>query len=597
MLAGPIFSREVLTTPRQFRHYLMRSGYVALLFVLMYTAGQATFGWQQLRNIGDTARFGELIFQLFCIVQISLISFFALLFAAGNVAQEKDKETLLLLLMTDLRSRELVLGKLFSSLLSVAVLLLVSLPLFCFVHMLGGVSVNQLIWTFAISVATSFVCGSWGSLIAFWREKTFQTLALSVLGAVLFLGLLEAVIATAGVESFVGSVAAWLNPFRALMSVLNPLNHFAGLEPIHASAWQTVLALSVLGILLNVVTIVRLRVWNPSRFVYHTGKNITKKETAEKEALEKVEENLEEEAIQPATNNQKTRDVWDKPILWREICTRAYGRKMFIIKLAYLILAFFIGTMLFQSDEDAGLVLGMISSSGFGFVVLSLMSLILINAQAVTSITSERDGKTLELLLVTDITAKEFIYGKIGGVFYNTKELILIPLALMAYALFSQVITLENYLLLTISFLVLVAFVCTLGIHAGRTFANSRGGIANSLGTVFFLFIGIFIFMLLLVEARGSFMLQFQSFLVFIVAGSIGLYASLTRNKPSNALTIASATLPMLTFYAITSFLLSEPMATMLAVIFAYGWTTVAMLIPAISEFDVALGHAAVNRE
>lgn len=585
MLAGPIFSREFLTTPRQFRHYLMRAGYVALLFVLMYTAGQATFGWQQLRNVGDTARFGNLIFQLFAIVQISLVSFFALLFAAGNVAQEKDKETLLLLLMTDLQNQELVLGKLFASLLSVVVLLLVSLPLFVFVQLLGGVSTDQLIWTLAICAATSFACGSWGSLIAFWREKTFQTLALSVLGAVLFLGTVEAVITFAGIHSPVGTVAVWLNPFRALIDVLNPLSLQTSTEPIHATAWETVLALSGLGVLMNMITIIRLRLWNPSRFVYLTDKS------------KEGEVDPQEGIIAPATNRQKTRKVWDQPIMWREICTRAYGRKIFVIKLAYFLLTLFVGRMLFQADKDAGLILGMISVPGFAFVVLSLMSLVIINAQAVTSITSERDGKTLELLLVTDITAKEFIYGKLGGIFYNTKELILIPLALMAYALIAGFISFENYFLVTMGFLVLVAFVATLGLHAGRTFADSRGGIANSLGTVFFLFIGIFIFMLLLVEARGSFMLQFQSFLIFIVAGSIGLYASLTRNKPSNALTIAAAILPMLTFYAITSFLLSGPLATLLAITFAYGWTTVAMLIPALSEFDVALGHASVTRE
>jgi len=35
----------------------MRSGYVAAFFILMYTAGQVAFGWQQVRNIGDVARF------------------------------------------------------------------------------------------------------------------------------------------------------------------------------------------------------------------------------------------------------------------------------------------------------------------------------------------------------------------------------------------------------------------------------------------------------------------------------------------------------------------------------------------------------------
>ena len=86
MLAGPIFSRETATASRQLRHYLIRSGYVAALFVLMYTAGQAVFGWQQVRNIGDIAHFGSLVFGIFSLVQLVLVLFFALLFLAGGGA-------------------------------------------------------------------------------------------------------------------------------------------------------------------------------------------------------------------------------------------------------------------------------------------------------------------------------------------------------------------------------------------------------------------------------------------------------------------------------------------------------------------------------
>ena len=102
MLAGPIFTREATTAPRQLRHFLIRAGYVAALFVLMYTADQAIFGWQQVRNIGDTARFGSLLFKIFSLVQLPLVLFFAMIFCAGSIAQEKDRRTLLLLLMTDL---------------------------------------------------------------------------------------------------------------------------------------------------------------------------------------------------------------------------------------------------------------------------------------------------------------------------------------------------------------------------------------------------------------------------------------------------------------------------------------------------------------
>ena len=46
--------------------------------------------------------------------------------------------------------------------------------------------------------------------------------------------------------------------------------------------------------------------------------------------------------------------------------------------------------------------------------------------------------RALDLLLVTDLTAKEFVFGKLGGVFYNTKEMVLLPMALCVYLWFER---------------------------------------------------------------------------------------------------------------------------------------------------------------
>lgn len=578
MFAGPLFSRESLILPRQFRHYLMRSGYVAAFFILMYTAGQVAFGWQQVRNIGDVTRFGSLVFQVFSIVQLSLVLFFALLFSAGRVAQEKDGRTLILLLMTDLRDRELVLGKLSASLLVVGVLLATSIPVFVMVHMLGGVGLDQVGWSVALCAATGLAAGSWGSLVAFWRDKTFQTLAIAVLGTVLFLGCVEVVVAFSGDSSTVGYLAGLLNPFRALFDILAPLvaSSVAG-EVVRVSAGPSVAALVAVAVLLNVVTISRLRTWNPTPTVFDNAKAKEDEETA-------------------AVAAKTSRPIWRNPVIWREIRTRAYGRKIFAVKLAYLAIAAAAIFWLVGAGTSGTLILGMISPAGFTFVSLSLLSLILINAQAVTAFTSERDAQTLELLLVTDITAREFIYGKLGGIFYNTKELLLIPLALAGYFVVSGSLTLEDFTYVTITFVVLVVFTSMLGLHAGLSYDNSRSSIVVSLGTMFFLFIGIFIFMMLLVEARSSFLLQFQSFIVFIGVGSIGLWAALTHKNPSPALTLASALLPFLTFYAITEFLLDGSLGVCLALSAAYAFTTAAMLIPAVSDFDVAIGRTSVEQ-
>src|SRR5262245_39521331 len=61
-LLGPIFVREWLTVPRRTRHYVVRSAYLGLLWVLGLTAWQAMIGWSQAATLGDTARFGVRLF-------------------------------------------------------------------------------------------------------------------------------------------------------------------------------------------------------------------------------------------------------------------------------------------------------------------------------------------------------------------------------------------------------------------------------------------------------------------------------------------------------------------------------------------------------
>ncbi len=572
MFAGPIFSREVLTTPRRLRHFLIRSGYVAGLFVLMYTAGQATFGWQQVRSLGDVAHFGSLIFQIFSLLQMTLVLFFGMLFTAGNVAQEKDRGTLILLLMTDLRRHELVLGKLLASLLLPLVLVATSVPVFCVTLLLGGVAPDQVAWSLGLCLAATFAAGAWGGLVAFWRDKTFQTLAVCVLGFVLFLGAVEAIVAVAGPSSIVGGAAGLLNPYRALLVVMNPFETHGGLTYSQV-AFRSIAALSVLTIGLVGVSIVRLRVWNPNQASFAPPKTEVAGES-----------------------RVKHRTIWDNPVIWREVCTRAYGRRMVLIKLVYYLIAASVAWSLWSSGGSGELLLGVVSPAGVGFVGLALLSLLLVNAQGVTSITTEKDTKTLDLLLATDISAKEFVFGKLGGVIFNTKELILIPLALIGWQLSIGGVSFENSAYVLVSFLTLVGFAAMLGLHAGFSFDSSRSSIANSLGTMFFLFIGIVIFMVLLVEARSSFFVQFQSFLIFILVGSIGLFVSLTHRNPSLALSLAAGGLPFLTFYAMTEFLLRGSLGVCFAILMAYGFTTVAMLIPAISEFDTALGRSTLDK-
>ncbi len=225
MLIGPVFTREVVTAPRRARLYVSRAAYTSALLVLVCTAWLLVTGTQLVRNLGDMARFGAMLFQILAPLQLALVVFFSALLAAAAVAQEKDRRTLDLLLLTNLTNSELVLGKLLASLLNVLVMLAASLPLFMLCALFGGVAFAQIARVFAVTVATAIAAGSIGSLVALWREKTFQTLALTALLLVFWLAAGEAL----AVERFRGPVAG-----HACERVGRRVQPLAGDPPRHA---------------------------------------------------------------------------------------------------------------------------------------------------------------------------------------------------------------------------------------------------------------------------------------------------------------------------------------------------------------------------
>ena len=221
-----------------------------------------------------------------------------------------------------------------------------------------------------------------------------------------------------------------------------------------------------------------------------------------------------------------------------------------------------------------------------------LVSVVIINALAVNSITNERDGQALDLLLVTDLSPQEFVFGKLGGVLWLAKEMVLLPLLLSGYLWWSGGVTFESLGYLLAGLLVMDIFVSVLGIHCGMTYANSRTAMGTSLGVVFFLFVGVVTCIVMMVSFSGSFQTQLTPFLAFVMGGSIGLYVALGSRNPSSAIFWAALLLPVTTFFAIVSYVLRDRDLTVVLVIAAtYGFTTAAMLVPAVSEFDIAMGR------
>jgi len=591
LLVGPVFTREVATAPRSWRLFFLRAVYVAALFGLVCTAWLILFGSQPVRSLGDLARFGSAVFALIAPVQLALAMAFSALLTGAAVAQEKDRRTLELLLMTRLTNSELVLGKLLASMLSVLVLILAGVPLLMLLALLGGVSHLQLARVVGVTVTAALAAGALGSVIALWREKTFQTLAMTALALMLWLMIGEALAAGFFGESIAGApAAAWaeaISPLRAIFAAARPTTGDAPM--FQSAAWlgdsvrAFMLASAALAVALNAIAILRVRVWNPTR------------ETRQ-QAPDESREAAPTDSAAPRNVHAapgRTREVWDNPILWREICTWAYGKKVIIVRLAYLaVFAACAAAMVRALQTETTAAYGAtLPAAAQPLVPLLILGLVLVNALAVTSLTNERDAKALDLLLVTDLTPKEIIFGKLGGVLFNAKEMILLPALLCVGVWWFERLSTENLVFVLICFAVLNAFVAMLGVHAGMTYANSRTAVAVSLGTLLFLLLGIAVCMRMMVAFQTSFDYQLQAFFAFIVGGGIGLFVALGRRNPSPAIWWASMLAPLVTFIVIVNFLRASYGAAALVTIAMYGFATAAMLIPAIYEFDVATGR------
>ncbi len=608
MLVGPVFTREAVVAPRRRRLYMLRSVYAISLLLLMCTAWMILAGTQIIRNLGDMARFGAILFQILAPLQLVLIMFMSAVQTASGVAVEKDRQTLILLLMTRLSNSELVLGKLFASLLTIGVMLVTALPIFMLIVLFGGTSFAQVGWTFAVTVVTALAAGSLGSTLALWREKTFQTLALVALSMVFWIGAAEVIGLWQGsIAGFAGiEIAGAMNPLRAII---------AASRPSVVSMWPTsvvpfLIAMSVLTVALNALAIARVRIWNPSRDV-RVGQaeqaaeasifsdNRESETGVAGQAVAEREESQRQAHVDARVRaaNQKSRRVWDNPVLWREACTWAYGKKIVFIRVAYWLLAGFVGYALFAMVQS-GTVLSRgseaavaIPPAAWSLGPFMLLSLVMINALGVTAMTNERDGRSLDLLLVTDLSPREFLFGKLGGVLYVTLDAVLWPIVLCGFLWISGALSLEYFVYLMLGWLVLVVFVAMLGLHCGMIYANSRQAIGVSLGTVFFLFLGVVTAMVMMVSFTGNVEAQITPFLACIVGGGVGLYVALGARNPSPALALASGLLPLAMFFSITSLLLGRYLSVLLVMAFTYGFTTTAMIMPALGEFNISMGR------
>ena len=99
-----------------------------------------------------------------------------------------------------------------------------------------------------------------------------------------------------------------------LDSVLNPLSGQSGLAPAHVAEWDFLIVMAAAALVINGVTLLRLRVWNPSRSFGGT--------VEETKPVGSVPDEMSGTAAVPAREKARSRRIWANPVIWREIARK-----------------------------------------------------------------------------------------------------------------------------------------------------------------------------------------------------------------------------------------------------------------------------------
>ncbi|MCE7946427.1 MAG: hypothetical protein DYG88_03260 [Chloroflexi bacterium CFX4] len=148
-------------------YLLLMSGFATLLYVLS-TASQDIFGFTSGGQVGRTLFTGIVGIELF------LVTFIAPAFTASAISGERERQTYDLLKTTLLPARALVIGKLFSALSYVFLLLIAAIPLQSIAFLFGGVSEIEVVLAFVILAVTAITLGTTGIYFSAVQPRTLS---------------------------------------------------------------------------------------------------------------------------------------------------------------------------------------------------------------------------------------------------------------------------------------------------------------------------------------------------------------------------------------------------------------------------------------
>jgi ABC-type transport system involved in multi-copper enzyme maturation permease subunit len=421
-MIATVVQQELLIGSRRNRLRVLRYLYAGLLIgQVLYLGGKCLFFEQQKRFSAQIAAMmansvppdptpisvpdvvGAWFAEMFINQQFGLLAIATPALVAGAITDEKRRGTLQYLLLADLSMRELLLGKLFGRAAQVGLLVITGLPLFALMAGFGGVAPLTVLVFLAHSAVTVLAAAAIGLLASVWCRQTRD--AVLALYAVGLAGGFLVWRAGGPLDAF---NPLWVMDSAELIGAEELARRFA----LAALCWGTLggVCLAVAVWRLKAVYLREMEGSGPKKVTWYSGR----RPALDDDPIRWRERNVE--GLSPLAGLRRV-PQWlavtllallttatSSLILWFSLAPGASPRDVFEA-LRHLD---FVAVEQLLPDATNGFL-----AQGVGILLLASL---VVGIRCSGAVTGERERQTWEALLLSPLSPRELIRGKLWGI-------------------------------------------------------------------------------------------------------------------------------------------------------------------------------------
>ena len=478
-LTGPIFDKELRVSSRRRRNYVLRFAYLVLLMifiVIAWVSAVESFGSASVQT-AKMSDAGMAVITTILMFQFIVMQLLAIVMLSTSISDEVYNRTLGVLMTTPINSFQIVMGKLFSKLLQLILLLAISLPLLAIVRVFGGVPWHFVISSLCITLTAVIFAGSLSLFFSVRGKRAYAVILKTAftLGTLyLFLPVMVGFLVFRAVKQyafFTGLIH--VNPFVAIWGGIAEMiepgstaGEFWFFWPLHCAVMLLASAV-LLAWSMKVVRTVALAQAVGQSEVSRRGRRRRRKEKA-----------AASNAVRPETAG-RIRRIKGAPIVWKELRTpmiqggSSKGFFGFMAAVFAMLVTYLVFVKEDLLDEDFTHMTYVLI-----FVVLGLITNMVLSA---TSITTEKESRSWPILLATPLGDWQILMGKLVGVFRRCLPIWLLLAAHVIFFVLLGFIHVVTVFHLAIIVSWIVVFLSCTGIYFSARFKRTTAAVVANL--------------------------------------------------------------------------------------------------------------------